>query len=165
MLLPLEFKHIQSIEFPVFRLNTDEIREEDGLLLLNERVLDDKNQQGKTLGVRRLQTPHKTHTLSRGYMDFCSMLKSSGKYFIDNKGMAFEYVKTQFATVKYHRILSYKGKTFGCLLHCKDCDNTILVSAPPPHWSYYAGILYIGKYPWRLYEYSDEKKSNTRRKI
>ena len=32
---------------------------QDGLLFLDDKILDDKNMKGDNLGIRRLQTPHK----------------------------------------------------------------------------------------------------------
>ena len=53
------FRGIPKITFPVFLLDSGNWEEYDGLLFLDNMILDDKNQQGKTLGARRVQTPHK----------------------------------------------------------------------------------------------------------
>ena len=46
-----------NIDFPVFVLHTDNIELIDGILWIDNQVLDDKNMSGKTLGIRRLQSP------------------------------------------------------------------------------------------------------------
>ena len=46
-----------SINFPVFVVHTDNVELIDGILWIDNQVLDDKNMKGKTLGQRRLQSP------------------------------------------------------------------------------------------------------------
>ena len=52
--------------------SSDNFYVRDGLVLLNEKVIDDRNQSGDTLGKRRLQTPHKLVRLSKAYEEFFS---------------------------------------------------------------------------------------------
>ena len=49
-----------NIDFPVFVLHTDNIELIDGILWIDNQVLDDKNMLGTTLGMRRLQSPMKS---------------------------------------------------------------------------------------------------------
>jgi len=49
-----------KIQFPIFPVHTDEITLVDGILWIENQVLDDKNMKGKTLGIRRLQSPMKS---------------------------------------------------------------------------------------------------------
>ena len=44
------------IKFPIYVLS-EEPEEIDGLVIINDQVVDDKNMTGETLGMRRLQTP------------------------------------------------------------------------------------------------------------
>ena len=46
-----------SINFPVFVVHTDNVELIDGILWIDNQVLDDRNMKGKTLGQRRLQSP------------------------------------------------------------------------------------------------------------
>ena len=48
-----------KILYPIYILS-EEPEEIDGLLLIADQVVDDKNMPGKTLGMRRLQTPMKS---------------------------------------------------------------------------------------------------------
>ena len=48
-----------KIKFPIWVINSDNIWEQDGILFIDEKVLDDRNQKGDTIGKRRLQTPLK----------------------------------------------------------------------------------------------------------
>ena len=61
------FRGIPKITFPVFLLDSGNWEEYDGLLFLDNMILDDKNQQGKTLGARRVQTPHREFTSTKTY--------------------------------------------------------------------------------------------------
>ena len=47
------------IKFPIYVLS-EEPEEIDGLVIINDQVVDDKNMTGETLGMRRLQTPMKS---------------------------------------------------------------------------------------------------------
>ena len=49
-----------NFEFPLYVVHTDEVMEADGILWIEDQVLDDKNMSGETLGKRRLQTPMKS---------------------------------------------------------------------------------------------------------
>ena len=51
------YQDIKKLTFPVFILPNSNWQLVDGLLLLDNIVLDDKNMPGATLGIRRLQTP------------------------------------------------------------------------------------------------------------
>ena len=55
----IQYKGINKIKFPVYELSNGNWERIDGLLFLDGKILDDKNQIGDTLGLRRLQTPHK----------------------------------------------------------------------------------------------------------
>ena len=46
----------QKIKFPIYVLS-EEPEEIDGLVLIGDQVVDDKNMSGATIGMRRLQTP------------------------------------------------------------------------------------------------------------
>ena len=48
-----------KIKFPIWVLNSDNIWEQDGIIFIHEKALDDTNQKGDTIGQRRLQTPLK----------------------------------------------------------------------------------------------------------
>ena len=49
-----------KINFPVFSVHTDNVEFIDGILWIDNQVLDDKNMSGDTLGKRRLQSPMKS---------------------------------------------------------------------------------------------------------
>ena len=55
----ITYRTIGHVTFPAFPLPSSNWEEQDGLLYLENKLLDDKNMKGKTLGRRRLQTPFK----------------------------------------------------------------------------------------------------------
>ena len=55
----IQYKSINKIRFPVYELPSGNWDRRDGLLFLDNQIVDDTNQQGDSLGVRRLKTPHK----------------------------------------------------------------------------------------------------------
>ena len=52
----ISYKNESSIKFPVFVLPSNNWSREDGLLRIEGQIVDDLNQIGESLGVRRLQT-------------------------------------------------------------------------------------------------------------
>ena len=48
-----------DLVYPVYVLNSDNIWEQDGIVFIEDQVLDDLNQTGDTIGQRRLKTPLK----------------------------------------------------------------------------------------------------------
>ena len=94
-----------KINFPVFSVHTDNVEFIDGILWIDNQVLDDKNMSGDTLGKRRLQSPMKSlYTLKYMLEDEVEMIKHSGKYYIDSNGYFIEKHKTTRVPLKYHKI-------------------------------------------------------------
>ena len=78
---------MQNIKFPIYVLH-DEPEEIDGLVLIDDQVVDDKNMSGSTIGMRRLQTPMKSiYPLRYQVDDEVGMMKHRGKHFIDIIGV------------------------------------------------------------------------------
>ena len=78
---------MKKINFPIYVLS-EEPEEIDGLVLIGDQVVDDKNMSGKTIGMRRLQTPMKSiYPLRYQVDDEVGMMKHRGKHFIDTDGV------------------------------------------------------------------------------
>jgi len=56
----MKTRSLFEINFPVYVVHTDNIELIDGILWIDDQVLDDRNMPGDTLGKRRLQTPMKS---------------------------------------------------------------------------------------------------------
>lgn len=75
-----------KIEFPIFVVHTDNIELIDGILWIDNQVLDDLNVEGSTLGKRRLQSPMKSmYPLKYMLNDIKEYLIHQGKHYIDTK--------------------------------------------------------------------------------
>jgi hypothetical protein len=55
----ITYSKVNKIKFPVYVIPSGNWEKTDGLLFLEGELVDDKNMPGATLGIRRMQTPHK----------------------------------------------------------------------------------------------------------
>ena len=155
-----------NIDFPVFVLHTDNIELIDGILWIDNQVLDDKNMSGKTLGIRRLQSPMKSlYSLKYMLEDETDLLHHQGKFYIDSSGVFFIKIKTTNTQLKYHKIMRVEKKTIASRLWLKDCPFPFPLKRPLPENASWAGVLYRDGIPWIIYDLSEEKKKDTWRKI
>ena len=160
------FRSIPKITFPVFLLYSENWEEYDGILFLDNKVLDDRNQEGKTLGARRMQTPHKNLQELKYMVEYPNgLLKQRTKYFIDNSGRPFIYEKTTMLPLKYLKISKVELKDTATLIRVKGYNAPFTVPRPPEVGFTWAGILHVQGLPWMLYEYSETKLKDTRRKV
>ena len=155
-----------EIEFPVFVLHTDNIELIDGILWIDNQVLDDKNMSGKTLGIRRLQSPMKSlYPLKYMLTDEAEILHHQGKFYIDSSGFFFIKSKTTITQLKYYKIMRVEKKTIASRLWLKDCPFPFPLKRPLPENASWAGVLYREGIPWIIYDLSEEKKKDSWRKI
>ena len=155
-----------NFEFPLYVVHTDEVMEADGILWIEDQVLDDKNMSGETLGKRRLQTPMKSlYPLRYMINDEIELIKHQGKFFIDSKGEFIIYEKTEKVQLKYHRILKVERLRGRSIIKVKDIPFPFDVLRPTSSEEKWAGVLYRKGIPWKLYETVKERKNNTWRKI
>ena len=160
------FRNIKKVRFPVYKINSFNWERSDGLLFLDDVIVDDKNMPGNTLGVRRLQTPFKNlYPLNKQLNTFNGILKQKEKTFIDSNGTPFIYEKTMLCKLDYYRIKEVETKEVGSLLWCKGINSPFTIPRPPEDGMLWAGILHFHGLPWVLYEYSEEKLKTTRRKV
>ena len=162
----ITFRDVQRITFPVFQVPSDNWSYSDGLLFIDDLLLDDTNMPGDTLGVRRVQTPFtELLPLRRSLINHVGLLKQSNKNFIDSKGVPFTYEKTKFCKLKYYKIRKVELKGTASLLWMHSITIPFTIPRPPEDGREWAGILHIGSTPWMLYEYSKIKLKDTRRKV
>lgn len=160
----ITYKNISKVSFPVFYLPNSKWREEDGILFLDEKVLDDRNMAGETLGIRRMQTPLKNLVpIKRSYDDLREIIKSKHNIFIDCKGIPFIYIKTDFVKLKYLHIKRLFKKTTHCVIWVK--DGRFVTKRPPDPTIKYVGVLHLEGRPWLLYNYSVTRGKDSRRKV
>jgi hypothetical protein len=74
----ITYKSLDNIEFPVFKLPSDNWSVSDGLLTIDGILIDDKNMSGKTLGMRRIQTPLPLGRLNKSINSIVGIVKNPG---------------------------------------------------------------------------------------
>lgn len=163
--MQIDYTELHRITFPVFGVNSDDFFLQDGLLFLDNIVIDDRNQIGKTLGLRRAQTPHQTYPIRYCYDDFVSLLRGRHRTFIDNVGFWFVYEKTKYCNVIFHKIIRVAKKEKLSYLKLSGVNFPVLVRRPPPEGKDWTGVLYVDKTPWMPYEYSETYCKPFKRKI
>lgn len=160
----MEDLHI-VIKFPAYVLS-EEPEEIDGLLIIADQVVDDRNMSGETLGIRRLQSPMKSiYPLRYMVDDEVGMMKHRGKHFIDTNGVYWYNEKKKTATLKYHKIRKVEKKDIAAVVWLKDVPFPFVEARPPQDQYSWAGLLYKSGIPWKIWEYCEEKKKDTWRKI
>lgn len=150
--------------FPLYELRSDNIYYEDGLLMYNGLVLDDRNQEGKTLGARRLLTPHKKAIIRKSIFNIIGLLDCTSTMFIDNSGFCFFYKRTEYCDIKSFKITKKISKGTYTLLAAKGV-NFLLPISYYPHGKEWVQVLMLGKLPWKLVDVSEEQLPTYRRKI
>lgn len=163
----ITYKNLQSINFPCFEIPSGDITVRDGLVFLNGKILDDRNMKGETLGIRRLQTPHKNLLkLKYSFDSPIGIFKNKGTLrYVDDKGKVFIYTKTKFCNVVYHKIKKIDRKEKASILWVHGVSFPFIIPRPPSMEYLWAGILYLKNKPWMLYDYSAERLKSYRRKI
>jgi len=155
-----------KLKFPVYPIHTDDVIGVDGILWIENQVLDDRNMKGDTLGKRRLQSPMKSiYPIKYMLKDIPSYLNHQGKHYIDNSGYFFTKYKNHNLPLKYHKITRVDKKIIATVLWIKDCPFPFTLERPLPKSYTWAGILYRDDIPWILYDVSEEKKKDTWRKV
>ena len=166
MAVVLTYKRLSSLNYPVFRLPSNNWESRDGLLYVDGLLVDDKNMPGETLGIRRLQTPFKSLLkLSKAYTSPIAIIKESAGPYIDNYGKLFEYEKTKYCKVRYYKIRNIEKKITHSILWLHRVNFPIQIPRPPSHDFKWAGMLHLDGKPWLLYDYATEKLPEYRRKV
>ena len=162
----LTYKDVELITFPVYRLPSDNWWSQDGLLFVDEEIVDDKNMPGETLGIRRMQTYFQNLLELRFLVSsHRALLKQPKGYFIDSLGKCFIYEKTKFCKLIYHKIKRVEYKDTHCLLRLRGIPFPFTIPRPPKPSYTWAGLLHMDGLPWMLYEYAETKLASTRRKV
>ena len=164
------YKSLGKINFPIYLLSSDNISYVDGLVFVDSLVVDDRNMSGNTLGIRRLQSPiplKKLHPLKKSLKDPVALVKMPGnKSYIDTSGTIFTYQKTLFTTVHSKRIKKVVIKEgVGSVLHICGESETFILARPPEDKYSWASIIYVGKFPWLVYGFSEEQEKSRKLKI
>ena len=156
----------EELIFPLYIIHSDNIELIDGILWLDDHVLDYNNMDVKTLGRRRIQSPMKSiYPLRYMIEDEIGLMRHRGKTFLDSGGRVFNYEKTETCKLHYHKILKREKKTIATVLWLKDCPFPFAEKSPPSEELTWAGVLYREGVPWRIFDFATEYKKSTWRKI
>ena len=165
--MALTYRDLDAINYPAFLLPSDNWSLVDGLLTVDNYIVDDQNMPGKTLGIRRMMTPFRKSLLPlhKGVMEPRGVVKQVSGPYIANDGRVFTYLKTRVVHLVFKRISKVEQREVASLLWVEGLKKPFTLPRPPPHDVKWAGILYIQGFPWMLYEYSVERPKDARRKI
>jgi len=159
------YKSLHKVKFPLYALKSENWWEQDGLLFLDDRVLDDKNMRGSNLGLRRAQTGDpRLYKLNKQIISVQGVLKSSYKYFIDSNGTPFIYEKTKMCKLSYKKIQKVSKRGNCSIITCYKTPP-FDVPRPPLDGETWAGFIYLNGFPYILYEYSNGPKKDSYRKV
>ena len=161
----ITYKKLKNIQFPVYLLPHENWSFSDGLMFLEGKVVDDRNQGAETIGRRRLFTPHDLFPLKNSVDSIQGLLKQTVKTFIDTSGRPFIYEKTKRCDLKYFNIKKKELRDTYTLLWLHGVNTPFSVPRPPEPCIFFAGVLLLHGLPWILYEYSDHPKKTTWRKV
>jgi len=161
------FREIDKIDFPVYLLPSDNWEVIDGLVYVDGYLLDDRNMPGKSIGIRRLQTPMRDLLeIKKSISTIVGLAKQSGNApYVDTSGKLFIYEKTLKCRLKYHKITAIERKEVATRITVQGVDTAFRVPRPPHPDVEWAGVLYFHGLPWKLYEFSVDRKPDTHRKI
>ena len=121
---------------------------------------------GDSLGLRRIQTPHKNLLpLRRSVLNLTGIIKQRTSTFIDSKGSPFIYEKTTWCKLKYYKIRKVEKKGIASILWLHGVSAPNVIPRPPHTDMKWAGMLLLNSDPWLLYQYSEEKQKDSKRKV
>jgi len=84
---------------------------------------------------------------------------------MDTNGKIFKYVKTKYVPLEYHKVASITRLEDGeCVLEIPKINYNYKINCRRAYSIYYIGLLNT-EYGYIPYEFCEEKKENTRRKI
>ena len=161
----ITYKKLKNIQFPVYLLPHENWSFSDGLMFLEGKVVDDRNQEADTIGRRRLFTPHDIFPLKNSVDSIQGLLRQTVKTFIDTSGRPFIYEKTKRCDLKYFNIKKKELRDTYTLLWLHGVNTPFSVPRPPEPGIFFAGVLLLHGLPWILYEYSEHPKKTTWRKV
>lgn len=156
--LEIDIMDVKNINFPVYPLPNLDIMWEDGkVFIFGNRLVDDYNLPGDTIGKRRLLIEDKKYNIKTAYEDYGDMLEGRDKYFVDNLGIYFNYKRTKRCKVVPHKIKEVILCDGYSRLKLASIPFDVVIKRPPPDGFTWVGMLYVKKVPWIPYYYSIKK--------
>jgi hypothetical protein len=157
--------NLAEIAWPVFRLGEHKPTIESGVIFYSKeyldvesqelrlglRVVDDKNINKPTLGLRRLELRKdrkvNMFVIKRAIYFLSDLIKLAKQttWFIDNHGHIFQYKKITRAKLVCRRIKKvFPARDIGCIIQVEGLDTRFKLLRHPNNGEQYAGILQWG---------------------
>lgn len=172
-----------EIAYPLFKLGIRKPETIDGVMFyLNQyendgedpstriKVIDDRNESGATLALRRLKLKVANIDLFKinkaiYFVGDLIKLATPHTWFIDSNGRLFNYLKTSKAKLKFHKIkdlIPIKGG--GVIIETVDLTTRFKALYVPNSINTHIGVLHFGK-SLILYGFYDKAYSETWRSL
>lgn len=162
----ITFKQFKQLKFPLFVLPSDDWYITDGVLFVNDRVVDEKKMPGKTLGVRRIQCGRKDLLpLNKAILGIPDLIQAKTKTFIDRAGNPFIYTKTYNSRLRCHKIKRVERKEVASLLWLEGIPAPVTVPRPPMEDFPFVRMLHFNGNPWLIYDYVRRPEKDTYRRV
>lgn len=163
----ITYRHLELLEYPVYKLDSENWEYRDGLLFLDTMILDDRNVDAPTIGLRRLQTPFKTlYPLKRALEYPIGLIKNpTNRPYIDNKGRLFIYEKTRFVHLISKKIRKIERRITNSLIWVGGVSFPFEIKRAPKPGLLWANILYVDNMPWLIYSFSPHRANKRLIKI
>ncbi len=159
-------KELPKVKFPVFVLPSDNWHVTDGVLFLDNKVVDEKNMPGETLGVRRLQCGRRDlMPLKKAIFTIPDLVQCKTKNFIDMYGKPFIYMKTYNSRLKSYAIKRIEKKETASLLWLVGIPSPFTIPRPPIGEPSYVRMLHLNGAPWLVYDYIRSPTKDTYRRV
>jgi hypothetical protein len=160
------FKQFPHLKFPLYVLPSDNWFMTDGVLFLNDQVVDETNMPGETVGVRRIQSRRQDLLpIKKAVISIPDLIQCKTKFFIDNSGYAFIYQKTYNSKLKCYKIKGVELKDTASLLWIEGCSSPFTIPRPPLNNPSYVRILHYEGEPWIIYDYVRTRLKDTYRRV
>lgn len=164
--MEINYKHLKLINFPVFPIPKNICMFNGCLIDSKDRVIDDRNVDKETLGLRRLHSTKYLARLGKQCEDTKTFFEDTkSTFYIDNLGYIFKYKKTKYVDIKYYKIRKIALKDTFTLLQLVSVSHPIKLKRSPPEGTKWVGMLHFGATPWFPYHYSNQYHKKFKRMI
>lgn len=165
----ITYDKLKKVTFPVYIVPKGNWSKVDGLLLLDDRIMDDTNMPGSSMGIRRMQTHTALKDLvpvKKAIVNYAGIFKNSANNsYIDSTGIPFVYTRTRFSKLKSYKIRKIERKEVASVLWVNGLDAPFTLIRPPESGMAWVSILHLGSFPWVVYGFSEERLPDARKKI
>ena len=161
-------KSIKKLKFPLYPLPNNNWYQQDGVVFIDNQVIDDLNKPGESIGLRRLQSGRdELFKLRNPVFTIKDLITFKHLNFISSCGKPFTYEKTGFQQLKYHLIEKFDMRGTFTFVWLKGITVPLELARPPsnPNEVDWARVLYYGDFPWMIYDFSKYRGKNSRIKV